>query len=79
MDCKRALEILISIKKRNNIPCTSDEISDLLKFSFISEYGKKSTVLPMDSEINSLKMNYDHLNGEIHRLNKELLSIEREY
>jgi len=79
MDCKRALEILTSIKKRIDIPCSSDEISDLLKFSFISEYGKESTVLPMEGEINTLKMNYDRLNGEIHRLNKELLSIEREY
>ena len=79
MDCKRALEILTSIKKRIDIPCSSDEISDLLKFSFISEYGKESTVLPMEGEINTLKMNYDRLNGEIHGLNKELLSIEREY
>ncbi len=79
MDCKRALEILISIKNRNDIPCSSDEISNLLNLSFISEYGKKSTVLPMVGEINSLKMNYDRLNSEIHVLNKELLSIEREY
>ena len=79
MDCKRALEILISIKNRNDIPCSSDEISNLLNLSFISEYGKESTVLPMEGEINSLKMNYDRLNSEIHGLNKELLSIEREY
>jgi prefoldin subunit 5 len=79
MDCKRALEILTSIKKRNDIPCSSNEISDLLKFSFISEYGKESADLPTESEINSLKMNYDRLNSEIHGLNKELLSIEREY
>ena len=79
MDCKRALEILISIKNRNDIHCSSDEISNLLNLSFISEYGKESTVLPMEGEINSLKMNYDRLNSEIHGLNKELLSIEREY
>ncbi|MHA1240645.1 MAG: coiled-coil domain-containing protein [Promethearchaeota archaeon] len=79
MDCKRALEILISIKNRIDIHCSSDEISNLLNLSFISEYGKKSTVLPMVGEINSLKMNYDRLNSEIHVLNKELLSIEREY
>ncbi len=79
MDCERALEILTSIKKRDDIPCSSDEISDLLKFSLISEYGKKSTDLPMESEINTLKTNYDHLNVEIHGLNKKLLSIEREY
>ncbi len=79
MDCKRALEILTSIKKRNDIPCSSDEISDLLKFSFISEYGKESADLPTESETNTLKMNYDRLNSEIHGLNKELLSIEREY
>ncbi len=79
MDCKRALEILISIKNRIDIPCSSDEISDLSKFSFISEYGKENTILPKGSEIDSLKMNYDRLNSEIHELNKELLSIEREY
>ena len=79
MDCERALEILTSIKKRDDIPCSSDEISDLLKFSFISEHGKESSDLPMDSDINTLKMNYDQLNNEIHALNKELLSIEREY
>jgi len=79
MDCERALEILTSIKKRDDIPCSSDEISDFLKFSFISEYGKESTDLPMESEISALKMNYDRLNNEIHGLNKELLSIEREY
>ena len=79
MDCERALEILTSIKKRDDIPCSSDEISDLLKFSFISEYGKESADLPTESEINTLKMNYDRLNTEIHGLNKDLLSIEREY
>jgi prefoldin subunit 5 len=50
-----------------------------LKFSFISEYGKESADLPTESEINTLKMNYNRLNSEIHGLNKELLSIEREY
>ncbi|MHA1671085.1 MAG: hypothetical protein ACTSV5_11005 [Promethearchaeota archaeon] len=79
MDCERALEILTSIKKRDDIPCSSEEISDLLKSSFISEYGKEKTDLPMDSDINTLKMNYDRLNNEIHGLNKELLSIERDY
>lgn len=79
MYCKRALEILISIKNRIEISCSSDEISDLLKFSFISEYGKKSADLPIESEINTLKMNYNRLNNEIHGLNKELLSIESEY
>ncbi|MHA1107163.1 MAG: hypothetical protein ACTSPN_15830 [Promethearchaeota archaeon] len=79
MDCERALEILTSIKKRDDIPCSSDEISDLLKYSFISEYGKERADLPTESEINSLKMNYDRLNTEIHGLNKDLLSIEREY
>ena len=79
MDCERALEILTSIKKRDDIPCSSDEISDFLKFSFISEFGKESTDLPMESEISALKTNYDRLNNEIHGLNKELLSIEREY
>ncbi len=79
MDCERALEILTSIKKRDDIPCSSDEISDLLKFSFISEYGKESADLPTESEINTLKMNYNRLNTEIHGLNKDLLSIEREY
>lgn len=79
MDCERALEILKSIKKRNDIPCSSDEISDLLKFSFISEYGKENYELPMESEITTLKMNYERLNTEIHERNKELLSIEREY
>ena len=79
MDCERALEILASIKKRDDIPCSSDEISDLLKFSFISQYGKESGNLPMNSDINTLKMNYDRLNNDIHILNKELLSVEREY
>ena len=79
MDCERALEILTSIKKRDDIPCSSDEISDFLKFSFISEYGKESADLPMESEISALKMNYNRLNSEIHGLNKELLSIERDY
>jgi cell division protein FtsB len=79
MDCERALEILTSIKNRNDIPCSSDEISDLLKFSFISEYRKESADLPTESEIKTLKMNYDRLNSEIHGLNKELLSIERDY
>ena len=79
MDCKRALEILKSIKNRIDINCSSDEVSDLLKFSFISEYGKQRTVLPKNGEINTLKINYDRLNNEIHRLNKELLSNEREY
>ena len=79
MDCKRALEILKSIKNRIDITCSSDEISDLMRFSFISEYGKERSVIPMDSEINTLKMNYDRLNNEIHGMNKELLSIESEY
>ncbi len=79
MDCERALEILTSIKKREDIPCTSDEISYLLKFSFINEYKKESYDLPLESDISTLKMNYNQLNDEIHRLNKELLSVEREY
>jgi hypothetical protein len=79
MDCKRALEILKSIKNRIDIPCSSDEVSDLLKFSFISEYRKQRSVLPKNGEINTLKINYDRLNNEIHELNKELLSKEREY
>ncbi|MFX0076663.1 MAG: coiled-coil domain-containing protein [Candidatus Hermodarchaeota archaeon] len=79
MNCKRALEILKSIKNRVDIPCSSDEISDLLKLSFISEYGKERTILPKDGEINTLKINYDRLNNEIHGLNKELLSLEREF
>lgn len=78
MLCQRALEILESVRNRTEIKCSADEISILIKSSYVKEYVPKILFSQLDYELNNLKNNYLQLNSEVRELYKEIITKERE-
>ncbi|TFG23967.1 MAG: hypothetical protein EU533_02590 [Promethearchaeota archaeon] len=79
MNCERALEILTSVKNREDILCSREEILELMKFSLIEEYENNVPIDQIVRELESLKANYSQINSGINEINKDLLSLERDY
>ena len=79
MNCERALEILTSIRNREDILCSREEILELMKFSLIEEYENNVPIEQIVRELETLKVNYSQINSGINEINKELLSLERDY
>ena len=79
MNCERALEILTSVRNRVDILCSREEILELMNYSLIEEYENNVPIEQIIRELESLKANYSQINSEINEINKELLSLERDY
>ncbi len=78
MLCERALEILNSVKERADIKCSRKEIDELKKYSCLKEYKPESPRTKIETELESLKNNFNELTTENRHLYKEMLSVERD-
>ncbi|MFW9937158.1 MAG: hypothetical protein ACFFD5_05875 [Candidatus Thorarchaeota archaeon] len=79
MNCERALEILESIKNRQEILTSYEEITDLINNALISEYKGSTLDRNLEAELEHLKDQFNTLSGDLRDLSKELISIQGEY
>jgi len=79
MKCERALEILISVKNKIEILTSDEEIADLIKFAFISEFQVETSTEHLDKDLNSYKTQFNQLSNEVRNLSKDLIILEGDY
>ncbi|MFX0177406.1 MAG: hypothetical protein ACFE85_14415 [Candidatus Hodarchaeota archaeon] len=79
MNCERALEILESIRNRQEILTSYEEITDLINNALISEYKGTTQDRNLEAELESLKDQFNTLSADLRDFSKELISIQGEF
>jgi hypothetical protein len=79
MNCERTLEVLRSIKNKEDIVTSYEEISELMQYNLISQFESKEINIDHDRELSSTKMQFIQLSQDIREAYKTLVSLEGEY
>ncbi|NHJ24250.1 MAG: hypothetical protein EAX89_06725 [Candidatus Lokiarchaeota archaeon] len=79
MNCERTLEVLSSIKNKEDIVTSYEEISELMQYHLISQFESKEINIDHDREITSTKMQFIQLTQDIREAYKTLVTLEGEY
>nr|MDO8108893.1 hypothetical protein [Candidatus Sigynarchaeota archaeon] len=78
MLCQRALEILNSMKNKQDVPMNAEELDIMRGLNAITLFESDRTVDTIGNDMADVKIKYDTTAELVRRINKDLLGVERQ-
>jgi len=79
MLCARAIQILNAMRDKQDIHVSDEELNELVQLNFVEIFASERTIEDVNTDIETVRGQYNTISDAIRQINKDILAAEREH